>query len=342
MTAEAEDRTQAPSNRRRQQAKEQGQAAQSPELTGAAGLLAASAVLALWGDRLFLTFLSLVRDSLNNAPSLAPASDPTQVVSSLRQAAFALMVPLGAALTAFFVAALATHQGQVRGLWAPALLAPDPTRLWAVGSGQGWVSRGGRGIWSLAKVAIILVVAFLVLRSDWAWFQSLGRLDTLSLARAIGKGTCHLLLLLAVATFVLGLIDFSLQFQRFESLLRLSPEQHREDMRAVEGDPALRARRRRLARTLRSDAPEILAGASLILTGPSGLTAVLAGGPPPRPLSIRSIVTGPAGEKLRQLAEQSQLPQIAAPALTRRLAQHRPPHLPLTADVMAKIRRIWP
>ena len=35
----------------------------------------------------------------------------------------------------------------------------------------------------------------------------------------------------------------------------------------MEGDLSLRARRRRLARAWRGDAPELLAGASLVLTG---------------------------------------------------------------------------
>ncbi len=342
MSDETEDRTQAPSKRRRQQAKEHGQVAQSQELTGAAGLLAAAVVLALWGDRLFLSVLSLVRAPLSNPPTLALAGESAEVVSALRHVALALLAPLGTLLAAFSVAAFATHQAQVRGLWAPALLAPDPTRLWTVGSGQGWTSRGGRGIWSLAKAATILAVTFLVLRSDWLWFQSLGRLETLSLARAVGQGARHLLLALAVATLFLGLIDFAIQFQRFETLLRLSPDQHREDMRAVEGDPALRARRRRLSRSLRLDSPEILAGATLILTGPSGLTVVLAGGPPLRHVSLRSIVSGPAGEKLRQMADQIQLPQVPAPSLARHLAQRRPQLAPLTADLVSQIRLIWP
>jgi flagellar biosynthesis protein FlhB len=342
MSSETEDRTQAPSKRNRQQAKEQGQAAQSPELTAAAGLLAASVVLALWGDRLFLTLLSLVRDSLCNPPPVALAGDPVQVVSTLRSASLALIAPLGATLAAFSIAAFATHQGQVRGLWVPALLAPDPSRLWTIGSGQRWVSRGGRGVWSLAKAAILLTVAFLVLRFDWRWFQLLGRVDPPALARAVGQASSYLLLILAAATLVLGLIDFAIQFQHVESLLRLSPEQHREDMRAVEGDPALRGRRRRLARSLRFDSHEILAGASLILTDPSGLSVVLAGGPPPRAVSIRSIVTGPSSQRLCKLAEQFQVPEISAPALTRRLAQLRPPHLSPTGEMGAQIRLIWP
>ena len=50
----SEDRTQEPSQRRRVEARERGQVARSPELTGSAGLLAASALLGIWGDDLAL------------------------------------------------------------------------------------------------------------------------------------------------------------------------------------------------------------------------------------------------------------------------------------------------
>ena len=48
----SEDRTQPASKRRRQLAREQGQAAHSPELTAAAGWLVAVLLLGFWGGDL--------------------------------------------------------------------------------------------------------------------------------------------------------------------------------------------------------------------------------------------------------------------------------------------------
>ncbi len=50
----SEDRTQPPSKRRRQLARQQGQVAHSPELTAAAGWLAAVVLLGVLGDDLAL------------------------------------------------------------------------------------------------------------------------------------------------------------------------------------------------------------------------------------------------------------------------------------------------
>jgi flagellar biosynthetic protein FlhB len=336
----SEDRTQAPSKRRLQQARERGQVAHSPELTGAVGLLAAAAALSFWGHRLARALLVLVREPLGEATPIS--ADVAEIVARLRHQVLGVAWPLGLIVGAFALGALAAHQAQVQGLWAPGLLAPDPSRLWRPGQGPGLAARGTRGLWALLKTVVIAAVAAWVIRRGWGSFQQLGGLDPPNLALALGLTLRHLALTLATAIFGLGLVDYGLQRVRFEAMLRLTPEEQREDFRSTEGDPVFRAQRRRLARTWRGDAPEILAGASLVLTGPAGLTVVLAGGPPPRRVSVRSIVDGPAGDRLRRAAEKVNLSQVAAPDLARRLAQRRPASMPPTPELIAELAAVWP
>ena len=106
--------------------------------------------------------------------------------------------------------------------------------------------------------------------------------------------------------------------------------------------PRCGPRRRRIARTWRTGPQEALGGAAFVLTGAAGLTLVVAGGPPPRRLSIRSIAQGAAGLRLRHLASRAQLPEVAAPALARRLAGRRAPALPLAAEDVAALGAVWP
>lgn len=336
----SEDRTQEPSKLRRQQARERGQVAHSAELTGSVGLLVAVVMLGFWGDAITAALVALVREPLEGTPIIS--ADPSEVVARLRQLTFGVIWPLLPVVGGFVLAAIAAHQGQVQGLWVPGLLAPDPTRLWTLGQGQGLVTRGGRGVWSLIKAVAIVAVAAWSIRHGWLDFQRFGAMDTPALARAVGGTLWLLVTWLATATLVLGLIDFALQYRRYEDLLRTTSEEHREDQRSAEGDPALRSKRRRLVKAWRGDSPELLTGASLILTGPSGLTLVLAGGPPPRPVSLRSAVQGASGLHLRMAAEAAKLPQIAAPDLARRLIGRRAPTLPLPAEALAELASIWP
>src|SRR4051812_12579128 len=146
---EAEDRTENASKPRLQRAREQGQVAHSPELTAAVGLLAATVLLGFWGDDLAAVLIALLREQLSGPPILA--ADPAEVVGRLRHLAGAVALPLAAIVVGAAAAALAAHQVQVKGLWAPGLLAPDPARLWAFGRGPGLAARGRRGAWSLIK-----------------------------------------------------------------------------------------------------------------------------------------------------------------------------------------------
>ena len=62
----SEDRTQPPSKRRRQLAREQGQAAHSPELTAAGGWLVAVLLLGFRGGELVQGLTGLMRGAFRN------------------------------------------------------------------------------------------------------------------------------------------------------------------------------------------------------------------------------------------------------------------------------------
>jgi len=336
----SEDRNQAPSKLRRQQAREHGQVAQSPELTGAAGLLGAVIVLGFWGADLSNALTTLIREPLTSA--LILHAEPGELVGRLRLLTLAVLKPLAPITGGFLLFAFATHQAQVRGLWAPSLLAPEPSRLWTLGQGQGVLMRGGRGVWSLLKAVVILLVAGWAMRLRWTEFQQFSQMDVPKLTRAVGHSLWLLSAWLAVAMVVLGLIDFALQYRRFESLLQTTPQEQREDQKSTEGDPALRSRRRGIARSRRVDSAEVFAGATLALTGSNGLTLILAGGPPPRVISVRSIAQGASGLRLRNSAESARILQVNANDLARRLAGRRAPALPIPAELLAELASVWP
>ncbi|HEV3165318.1 MAG TPA: EscU/YscU/HrcU family type III secretion system export apparatus switch protein [Isosphaeraceae bacterium] len=336
----SEERTQSPSRRRRQQARERGLVARSPELTAAIGLSAAVVLLGVWGGDLTTALVAMVRDSL-----LAPPYDSVDVGSvtaHLQHLALVVAIPLGAVLGGVLVALVAAHQVQVGGLWVPGLVAPDPARLWGGGVGAGLGSRFARGGWLLAKSVIVVAVAAWVIRSHLPTFDRLSHLEVPTLARASGNLLQSLAYMLALATLALGLADFALQYRRLEAMLHQTSQEQREDQRAEDGDPALRARRRQLAQAWHVDPAEMLPGASLVLMGSGGLTVVLAGGPPPSRILVRGVAKGATGLRLRQAADRARLPQVNAQELAHRLSQRPTPGMPLPAQAVEELTALWP
>lgn len=341
----SEDRTQPASKRRRQLAREQGQAAHSPELTAAAGWLVALLVLSFSGGDLLGRLVGLTRGAFGPSPIIA--IDAPALADQLRGLALDLALPLGAVLAGFAAGAIAAHQLQVRGLWAVTLIAPDPARLWSAGRGGGLAHGFERIAWSVLKAVLLAAISFWAIRAGWSEWQRLSTLEPRPLAGATGAALLRPAIVLAIALLVVGLADFGLRFLRFEALLRTTPEEQREDQKILEGDLSLRAKRRRLARAWRGDAPEFLAGASLLVCGPGGLTLVLGGGPPPRRVTVRTAAQGPTGQQLRRSNQSVRIPVLDAPDLARRLAQHaasagssQPQAVP--PELAAELARVWP
>jgi flagellar biosynthetic protein FlhB len=137
-------------------------------------------------------------------------------------------------------------------------------------------------------------------------------------------------------------VDFWLHWQRYEAMLRMTPDQHREELRALDGDPSLRARRRRLANLWRSDASETLVGAAVGLSAHGGLLVLVGGGPPPRSISVRHIARGAAAGVLRRQLVRAGIAIVEAPEIARSLARGRGAAASLSAEHAAELAELWP
>ena len=114
----------------------------------------------------------------------------------------------------------------------------------------------------------------------------------------------------------LGFVDYGLRYRRFEAMLRTSPEEQREDQRVME--QVTRPREHSELGVARSICAVILPRCSRCVPvdgGAAGLTLVIAGGPPPRRVSIRTVSKGGSGLRLRRRAESGGLPQVEDLAL---------------------------
>ena len=312
----SEDRTQAPSKRRREEARARGLVARSPELTAAIGLLAAVALVGAWGGPLASACVDLLR-----TPFLMDASpEGIGAVSALvRGSAVRVLVPLMGIVLGVSLAMIAAHQAQVGGLWASNLIAPDARRLWSP-SVADWASRAVRGAWGIAKAALLVVVAAWAIRQEWTTLAGLHGRDVSALASTAAASLRRLTFALGLAALAVGLIDYLLAHRRVEEVLRTTPEENREDTKAVEGDPAVRARRLRLAKAWRADPGEVLAGSVVVLTGPAGLAVVLGGEGPPGKVIVRASARGASGAMLKLSAERAGLRVIESAALARHFA----------------------
>jgi flagellar biosynthetic protein FlhB len=335
---------------RRQRARESGHAAHSPELTAAVGLLAGVVLLGAWGGELVGALARALGEGFamagQSADGLGSAMDVVAIAGRFRRCAALVFVPLGSILFGTLIAVITAHQVQTGGLWAPARLAPDPRRLWLLGSGsEEEADLAGPlmgGLVTLLKLALLMAVAGGLLYAQVPSLARLARLEPPLLLAAASVLVRTVGLPLAVAAVALGLADFAWKFRRFEDYLRLTPDEQREEQKAVDGDPAVRSRRVQLARSWLRDPGELLAGAGLVVTGSAGLSVLLAGSPPPGRVTVRTIARGVAAASLRHAAEHAGVPVVRAPRLAQWFAASRVERSPLPPELATALAERWP
>lgn len=344
----SDDRTQSPSRIRRDAARAAGRAPHSALLTTAAALIVAVLAVSQFGGPLLSVAVDAVRNSISTSGA-EPIATVSESVTAWRTLGGAFALTLAGVGALVVVASIVAHQLQVGGVWAPARLAPSWGRLWNLGGGdddEGALGRSlfagaGRGLFAILRSIAVIGAAVAVLCVHSHTLMELPASDFAACIATTGRVLTQAVLAIGIVLAIMGVADFALKLRQFENMLRTTPEEHRAEQRAIDGDPAVRSRRAQIARSWMRDPGEVLAGTSIALTGHAGLTVLLAGSPPPGRLTVRTIARGVAASSLRHAAESGGIPVIRAAELAAWFASREARSAPLPERLVAELRHIW-
>jgi flagellar biosynthetic protein FlhB len=246
----AQERTEQPTARRREEARGRGQVARSGDLGGAMLLLGAFGMYAFAGPTLLADLLGAFRETLLSMP--ARDLDAGGVVHIFRRAVMTWAPLLAPFLLAPAVVAIAANLLQTRFALAPRALAPDWGRL----SPRRNLGRllGIGGLVELAKallkLAAVGIVAWLVVRAHWPPLVDAGPGSLGGVLALLARALADVWLWIALAYLAIAGADYGWQWWRHEQSLRMTREEVREESRQTEGNPLLRNRLRALHRVL--------------------------------------------------------------------------------------------
>ncbi len=258
--ADNDNRTMPPSMRRRREAREQGQVAQSRLLRTAGQLL----VLVVAGSWLLSNVIEalagMMRSSLAQPGprGVITGAEAMRLAGGLLEETVLAVLPL---LLVAAVAALLMAMLQTGWLWAPGVAAPRWERL-SPSAGLGRLFGGGgvvRLISAAGQLAIIVGLGGWYVADRWPLLWQ----DPAATGSAAGavlsllsRQGLQLVGEIAVALLVIGGLDWLYQRRQFEQQLKMTPEEWRAEQRLEQGDRRLAGRRRRRPRqTPPTDAP---------------------------------------------------------------------------------------
>jgi flagellar biosynthesis protein FlhB len=342
-------RTEAPTPRRLQKAREEGNVARAHGVAGAAVLLTGATLLS-FGGRPFVDRLELVV-RLGLSPEPLAMRDPARLL-----AAAAPVVGFGFGIVAVFVLAVAVAgflADIAIGGWVLSSkpLAPDSSRINPVAGFSRLFSRTAavEMVKALIKFAVVAVVA--------VWFGSVWAGAFLHLAAAAWPGAMNeaaagwsrMLVTMAVALAGVAALEIPYEIWSFRDRLKMTRQEVRDELRETEGSPQtkrrIRALRHRLARLrMMSEVPK----ADVVIVNPDHYAAALRyraeGMRAPR---LVAKGTGLVALRIRELAVEHEVAIVEAPRLARAICRYVeldeeiPPGLyPPVAEVLAHVYRL--
>ncbi len=271
-----EERTEAPTPRRREEARRRGHVARSTDLTAVAVVFAVLVALRLFGPHMMDGLLGITRGTLTMLPS--PELTPDQAHALFLDLLLGMAVIVAPVCVGAVAAGLMANALQVGVVWTDEPLRPRFDRLNPLEGLSRLVS--GRALMELAKSSVKFVavgsIAFLVVRDHWEAILSLATLDPRTTLDPITSLAFELLVKVGAALLVLAALDYLNQRRTVEASLRMTRQELLEELRQTEGDPHVRARRRQQQRQLsRYRMLAAVPKASVVVTNPTHLAVAL-------------------------------------------------------------------
>lgn len=321
MALHDQEKTEAPTPRRRDEARKEGRVPRSAELTTSFVLLGAAILLNVAGPTLGAQIMNLFGYGFTAIGS--SALDVQGSVSLLRSLGLRTLAVLGVWGGSLMAVAIAIAGPQARGIVSAKPLMPDPSRLNPANNIKRVV--GLQSIAELLKsIAKLLLVAWVVrgaLGAAWTDMMSLSQMSALGFLVVVKKYAVKLLMTAGLAYLGLAALDYAWQVWQYEQSLKMSRDEIKQELKQTEGDPLIKQRLRSFGRALaRRQMFRSVPSADVVITNPTHIAIALSYDPDKAPAPIvLAMGQRKVAERIKAIAREHGVPCIENKPLARAL-----------------------
>jgi flagellar biosynthetic protein FlhB len=314
------EKTEAPTPRRRAEARQRGEVARSPEVNNGIGILVGFLVLRATGPTLAGQLAGLMRSWLSHQGKalVQPEFFRAELVKALVPIVLASLPLLAALLASGMLASTA----QVGMLFTAQPLKPSFDRINPLAGARRLFSTRGAvsAAKAMLKVGAACLVAYLSLRQEAARLPSLSRVDLGAGVLLLWGACCDAGVRIGLLMLVIAGADYLIQWREHEKNLRMTRQELIEELKRYE-NPFIRARvrqqqRRMAMQRMMAAVPK----ADVVITNPTELAVALEY----KAASMRAPVVVAKGqrlmaERIRRVASEHGVPIVERPPLARLL-----------------------
>ena len=278
MAEQTDDKSQEATPHRRQEAREKGQVAMSHDLGSAVVLIAGLAALMLAGEAMVRQLGHLARRQFSgeawDAGSLTSHAAATQLNHLATQFLYIVLPVMGTLL----LAAVMVNIFQIGFLFLPDKLAPDISRINPLAGLKRIFSLSGlmKLTFGIFKIIVIGVVAFWSMYGRYDELLALVALDMMQIGIYMTNIVLWTGMKIGLALLLLAVLDYAYQRWKHEQDMMMSHQEVREEMKNMQGDPQILARRRQVQRQLSLERLEsAVPKADVVVTNPTELAVAI-------------------------------------------------------------------
>jgi flagellar biosynthetic protein FlhB len=342
MPEHSGDKSQEATPHRRQEAREHGHVAKSQDLASAVVLLVGLLCLLMLGGGLVDYLSHLCRRQLGgeawlSAEASFAVAEWNRNLSALAQ----FLLPL---LGLLLLGAVGVNMLQIGVLFLPEKVAPDLTRLDPIQGMQRLFSLANlmRLVFGIFKIAVITAVALVSLYQKRETILGMAGMAVPQIALCLTEILLWTAVKIGVALLVLAILDYGFQRWKYEQDIRMTPQEVREELKNLEGNPQIIARRRVVQRQLALNRlSTAVPKADVVITNPTELAVAIQY--EPQTMAAPIVVAKGAGliaERIRRLALEHGIPILEKKPLAQALYREVDINRPIPADKYAAVAEV--
>jgi flagellar biosynthetic protein FlhB len=245
-----QEKTEAPTQRRLQEAREKGDVAKSTEVPSAAVLLAGLLTLYIMSNYMLERFYAIFRHYLGNlhAIEIIPANMLLITRDGMELTAMAV-VPLMAVI---IVVAIGANFAQVGILFATEKITPNFGKVNPIKGFSNLFSKQtlAQSVKSIAKLLIIGYVAYFEILSSLPGILPLMDQQPIQILSFMARIAFWIFLKSALIICILAAADYAFQRWQFLKKMKMTKQEVKEEAKQTEGDPLVRGRIRSIQREM--------------------------------------------------------------------------------------------
>ena len=278
MAAEDEGRTEEPSEYRLEQARKEGRVAKSQEIGSSLVLLLTTLVLIFFGKFILTQCITIFEFFFSKCAN--PDMSNKNLFMGFIVPYLKMIIPTSiVAVVAGTIANIVQNKGFIFS-WKP--LEPKFSKI-TPKFGQYFSKTvfSMKGLFNVAKsigkVAIIILIAFFLIRKDlFVLVQIISNGQILSAVGKIATMAAQLLIIVGVLFLVISIPDYFVQRKEFMESMKMTKQEVKQEYKELEGDPEVKGRLQQMQRELlQQNIPKAVSEADVVITNPTHFAVVL-------------------------------------------------------------------